>query len=334
MSDALSASAKWRALYRDIWELVGMTFYDVNRLSDWQDWEHRFDDVIDSEESALRFADEMLASLGDTYTERVVPPVVALADAGNVINAEEKPSDVLGVLTPNNFGYLRITSFDDPKIVELVDAAVKKIASCDGVILDLRQNSGGRMHEALACCGYFVANGLLATLKFRHKEGEKVRQYFVNEDQFFAYEQEPNLPRSLDMYSRQPALLAGKPIVIILNRRTASAGEMMICALVQNGEVGKVHMVGSGTTPGKGIGQAVYELEHSDVKIRVTRSHWFAPGGEWLGDCGQTAADGISPDTLVENDRGPEALKVASDQLRAMLATLREQSSGSDESAA
>ncbi|MBC7996597.1 MAG: hypothetical protein IAF58_01560, partial [Leptolyngbya sp.] len=286
------------------------------------------------EESALRFADEMLASLGDTYTERMVPPVVALAEAGSETNAEEKPSDVLGVLTPNNFGYLRITSFDDPKVVEMVDAAVKKIASCDGVILDLRQNSGGRMHEALACCGYFVANGLLATLKFRHAEGEKVRQYFVNEDQFFAYEQEPNLPRSLDMYVRQPALLAGKPIVIILNRRTASAGEMMICALVQNGEVGKVHMVGSGTTPGKGIGQAVYELQNSDVKIRVTRSHWFARGGEWLGDCGQTEANGIDPDTLVENDRGPEALKVSSDKLRAMLEEGTEPSSATSETAA
>ncbi|MBC7997276.1 MAG: hypothetical protein IAF58_05015, partial [Leptolyngbya sp.] len=128
MSNELGASAKWRALYRDIWELVGVTFYDVNRLSDWQSWQHRFDDVIDSEESALRFADEMLASLGDTYTERMVPPVVALAEAGSETKAEEKPADVLGVLTPNNFGYLRISSFDDPKIVEMVDAAVKKIA--------------------------------------------------------------------------------------------------------------------------------------------------------------------------------------------------------------
>lgn len=334
MTNVASASAKWRALYHDIWELVGVTFYDVNRLSDWHSWEHRFDDAIDSEQSALRFADEMLASLGDTYTERVVPPAVSVAVVEDGAVVDEKPADVLGVLTPSNFGYLRISSFDREDIVELVDAAVKKIAACDGVILDLRQNSGGRMHEALACCGYFVGNGLLATLKFRHPDGEKVRQYFVNEDQFFAYEEVPNLPRSLDMYSRQPALLAGKPIVIILNRRTASAGEMMICALVQNGEVGKVHMVGSGTTPGKGIGQAVYDVQNSEVKIRVTRGHWFAPGGEWLGDCGQTEANGIGPDTLVENDRGPEALKVASDKLRAMLEEGAKPSSETSESAA
>ncbi len=45
-----------------------------------------------------------------------------------------------------------------------------------------------------------------------------------------------------------------------MNRRTASAGELMICALVQNGIAGQVTIVGSGTTPGKGIGQAEYDI--------------------------------------------------------------------------
>jgi hypothetical protein len=78
-------------------------------------------------------------------------------------------------------------------------------------------------------------------------------------------------------------------------------------------------MVGSAATAGKGIGQADYEVGNGQVKLRVTRCHWFAPGGEWLGDCGQTERNGIDPETLVEGDTGPEALKVAADELRKML---------------
>jgi carboxyl-terminal processing protease len=229
---------------------------------------------------------------------------------------------VIAVLTPSNIGYLRISNFDSDDIATMVRDAVALIASADGIILDLRQNGGGRMHVALEVCNYFVDNGLLATLKFRHEGGVKTRQYFVNETQFFATEELPDGTKTTEMYERRPALFAGKPIAIIINRRTASAGELMVATLVQNGTMGKVTIVGSGTTPGKGIGQAEYEVLDGAVKVRVTRTHWFAPGGEWLGDCGQTESNGIEPWVLVENDRGPEALKVASDELRKLLDAL------------
>ncbi|MCC6977293.1 MAG: hypothetical protein IT343_03175 [Candidatus Melainabacteria bacterium] len=323
MSVSTDASTAGRELYHAIWALVKLTFFDTKRLADWASFEHRFDEKIVDEESALRFADEMLASLGDTYTERVVAPetFVSAASADEPsIKVEQAPA-VSSVLAPSGIGYLRISSFDKEGVVNDVAAAVEKIKDCKGVILDLRGNSGGRMFEALECCGFFLTEGLLATIKFRWEDGDgvKVRQYFVNEDQFFMREELPNGGKSSDIGTRRPPLLAGKPLVILLNRRTASAGELMICTLVQNGIAGKVTMVGSGTTPGKGIGQAEYDVLEGKVKLRVTRCHWFAPGGEWLGDCGQTERNGIEPDTLVEVDHGPEALKVAADKLKEML---------------
>ncbi len=334
MNISKTASSQGLELYHAIWGTIAATFYDKSRLANWSSLEHKFDDVIDSEESALRYADEMLALLNDTYTERLIAPATFVAPA----SADDTPSaaptaensDVMSALSPSKIGYLRISSFDREDVVELVQAAVEKIATCEGVILDLRGNSGGRMHQAMECCGFFLDQGLLATLKFRHEEGEKVRQYFLNEDQFFLSEEIWNnegttgegLLKTLpsDLYKRRPTLLFGKPLVILLNRRTASASEMMICALVQNGIAGKVHMVGSGSTAGKGIGQATYELCQGKVKLRVTRCHWFAPGGEWLGDCGQTERNGIEPETLVTGDTGPEALKVAADELRKLMA--------------
>lgn len=340
MNISKTASTQGLELYHAIWELVGVTFFDKSRLANWNSWEHKFDHLIDSEETALRYADEMLASLNDTYTERLIAPstfvLPSSADesatpgsspaSGNTPAAAEKPADVMSALSPSKIGYLRISSFDREDIVELVEAAVAKIATCAGVILDLRGNSGGRMHQAMECCGFFLDQGLLATLKFRHEEGVKIRQYFLNEDQFFLTDEVhgatgngtvSTLPS--DLYKRRTATLFGKPLVILLNRRTASASEMMICALVQNGIAGQVHMVGSAATAGKGIGQADYEVGNGQIKLRVTRCHWFAPGGEWLGDCGQTERNGIDPETLVDGDTGPEALKVAADELRKML---------------
>ncbi|MBP9090174.1 hypothetical protein KBI23_04035 [bacterium] len=335
MNISRTASTQGLALYHAIWELVGVTFFDKSRLANWSSWEHKFDAQIDSEESALRCADEMLASLNDTYTERLIAPstfvspssaddLPAAVEGNSRTPAAEKPADVMSALSPSKIGYLRISSFDREDVVELVQAAVEKIATCDGVILDLRGNSGGRMHQAMECCGFFLDQGLLATLKFRHEEGMKIRQYFLNEDQFFLTDEVHGAGNNdittlpTDLYKRRAATLFGKPLVILLNRRTASASEMMICALVQNGIAGQVHMVGSAATAGKGIGQADYEITDK-LKVRVTRCHWFAPGGEWLGDCGQTERNGIEPETLVDGDTGPEALKVAADELRKML---------------
>jgi len=325
MISITSASDKGRALYRAIWETVGATFFDTSRLGQWSSWEHRFDEQIDGEDSALRYADEMLASLNDTYTERVLAPTAvsssaSASEASAKSDADEPPPDVMAVLTKDNLGYLRISTFDRQDIGQLVAVALNKIAGCDGVVLDLRQNSGGRMDQALDCLGFFLANGLLSTLEFRHEDGIKRRQYFINETQFFSVETLPDgTQMEPEMYTRRPPVLAGKPIVVLINRRTASAGEIMVVTLVQNGQEGKVLMVGSGETPGKGIGQAEYVILDGLATIRVTRCRWLCPGGEWLGDCGQTERNGIAPDTIVPDDHGPEALKVGFDELRKML---------------
>ncbi len=312
-----------RTLYHHIWQVVGQTFFDTSRLNDWHSLEHRFDDLIVDGQTALQYIDEMMATLNDTYTERVMdeePQVeVAAADATTAEKAEED-TGVLGVLRPDGIGYLRVLSFDRPNIFAEVATAIDKIATCDGVVLDLRNNSGGRMHEAMALCGYFLDNGVIATTQIRHEDGGIVsRQYAVNDTQFFATVTQPNGDVTIEMYERPAALLAGKPLVILINKRTASASELMVAALVQNGIEGKVLMVGNGPTPGKGIGQAEYVLFDGALKIRVTRNHWLTPGGDWLGDCGQTIRNGIEPDISVPNDRGIEGIQTAFQELRKML---------------
>jgi C-terminal processing protease CtpA/Prc len=312
MNSIKSASDAGRELYHAIWEQVGTAFFDTARLVDWGSYEHRFDAAIVDEASALACVDQMLASLADSYSERMRP---ATSTGTQPVAVAEQSDDVLATISKSKIGYLRISNFDSEAVGDLIAEGVAKIADCEGLILDLRQNSGGRMHLALDCLGHFLNNGLLTTIKFR----DSTWSYFVNETQFFATQENTSGEKTNHVYTRRAPVLAGKPLVIIVNRRTASAAEMMVCALVQNGIAGKVLVVGSASTPGKGIGQAEYEFLDGKVVVRITRCHWFAPGGEWLGDCGQTASNGVEPDVLVDGDRGPEAVKVAADELRRML---------------
>ncbi len=344
MNDSISNSTtRWRKLYFDVWQLVQATFFDVGRLKDWDKLAHAYDDEIVDEASALACVDRLLATLNDSYTERLpsklcLAPVAPTDGSEGEKSAREKPEDVLAVVTGDNLGYLRVLSFDREDIADRVEEAAQKLANCRGIVLDLRQNGGGRMHQAMECCSLFLENALISTLKFRNGDGLSTWQYLVNSDQFFAEVTERDnqgkvLAVHNEMYKRRPAILAGKPLVLLINSRTASAGELTVCSLVQYGEVGKVLMVGSGCTPGKGIGQGEYEVPDSDVRIRITRIHWFAPGGEWLGDCGQTTASGIEPEVLVDGDRGPEGLKAAIDELRKMLARLAAQTAAQDPAA-
>jgi len=322
MQNITTASEKGCALYHEIWQLVDQTFFDRSRMQEWSSFEHRFDSLIVDDESALRFADEMLASLKDTYTERMIakPAPELESPTKSASSSAEKPS-VVSALRPDGIGYLFIPSFDSKDIFDLVAAAVKKIADCKGVVLDLRNNSGGRMHEAIAICGFFLTSGVIATIQFRHENGGvNSRQYCLVEDQFFARITEPDGSTVVELFDRVAPVLAGKPLVILMNKRSASASEVVIAALVQNGIEGQVLIVGNGATPGKGIGQAEYEVQNSEVKIRVTRTHWLTPGGEWLGDCGQTKKDGIEPHVVVDAAVGTEGVKEAIHELCKILA--------------
>lgn len=176
------------------------------------------------------------------------------------------------------------------------------------------------MQTTAAACGSFLKDGLVTTMEMRHAGGGIERtEYALSDDEFFANEYVPGLPPTSKRYLRSAPVLADKPIVILINKRTMSAAELMTAAIVQNGTAGKVLMVGSGATPGKGIGQTNYLFMEGKYRVRVTRVRWFAPGGDWLGDCGQTVRNPIEPDVLVPEDRGIEGVQVAFKELRKML---------------
>ena len=82
-----------RELYHRTWEAVRVNYYDQDKLRDWAQWEHKYDDQIHSEEDALRFAREMVSSLNDPYTI-----LHGKQEEQNLITEAEGKQDIIGVV--------------------------------------------------------------------------------------------------------------------------------------------------------------------------------------------------------------------------------------------
>jgi len=321
MSCKTSASQLGRELYHAIWKEVGVRFYDTSRLSDWASWEHRFEDAIDCEQTAIRFAREAIASLGDPYTKLRDKPRRPSVPQVPVKSANAAAANVTAFVSESGIGYIRILSFEDPDVVSQVKEGLEKIASCNGFILDLRYNPGGLMPEAMDCLEFFLRSGEICTVETRTADGIKRRTTLLTPEGCEWKDTAEDGTVSTELYKRHQPIVYGKPMVILLSAITASSSELVACALIINGFKGMVATVGK-TTLGKGIGQGEW-IDLGKVELRVSICRWLVPVlGQWLGD-GATAGDGIEPDFEVPNDKGPEGLDVAVEKLKEMIAALR-----------
>jgi carboxyl-terminal processing protease len=188
-----------------------------------------------------------------------------------------------------SFGYLRITQFSEPVPQQVRDALEDLTAQpIDGLILDLRNNSGGLVSAGLA-----VANVLLDGLPIVETE---------DRDGLGALQQ-----------ATQGTLYAG-PMLTLVNRGTASASEILAGAL-QDG--GRSPLAGSRTF-GKGLIQTLISLGDGSG-LAVTVAHYLTPGGRDIQD------QGIQPEHLLPQ---PEPLNPGGagdgwlDEAARLLATL------------
>lgn len=316
MTATKSASESGRALYQAAWEMIGRKFFDTDRLSNWAEWERKFDEQIVSEESALDCISQMLASLGDTYTR-----LVETADATPVQEKESSFSsnesaepiavkgDVLARKLPNNIGYIRIFSFESPDIIEQVTDGTAAIADCDALIVDLRDNGGGAVDAACSCCEFFVIRGPVGSITRRLSDGRIWHRdvALFDEGTLFVTKVTGEEERMEGFMRRQP-ITAGKPVVVLINEGTASSAEMMAAAIVESDRSsGLVTCIGEPSF-GKGIAQAQV-LVMDKIIIQVTMARFMSPTDVWFGDAQQSIRNPVVPQLFVSGntDAGPNA---------------------------
>jgi carboxyl-terminal processing protease len=180
--------------------------------------------------------------------------------------------------TEGAIGYVRISYFNDLTTAKL-KAAIQSIQkslgkSLKGVILDLRNNPGGTLEQAVSVSSLFLSSGAIVHVKSRN----------ATFNQTFS--------------AKEKDLLKDIPIAVLINQGSASASEIVAAALRDNH---RAVLIGEKTF-GKGSVQALYPLEnYGGIKITVAR--FYTPKGE------EIQSKGIQPDILLPLVPAVESVK-------------------------
>ena len=169
---------------------------------------------------------------------------------------------------------LRITTFNDQTYPNLSDGIAKQVEELGGIdnvngfVLDLRNNPGGLLSQAIRVSDAFLEKGEIVSTRGRD-------------------------PQDGDRYNASPDDLAeGKPIVVLINGGSASASEIVAGALQDHR---RAVVVGTRSF-GKGSVQTVMPLG-GDGAMRLTTARYYTPSGRSI------QALGVSPDIIVEQPR-------------------------------
>lgn len=178
----------------------------------------------------------------------------------------------------DGYAYIRITSFIENTGRDLkrtLQRHKKKYPDTKGVLIDLRNNPGGLLKQAVEISDYFLEEGVIVSTIGRNSADKETQ------------------------YARKGDDLGSFPIVLLLNEYSASASEILAGALQDN----KRALIMGQRSFGKGSVQSVVRLgDGSGLKLTVAR--YYTPSGRSI------QAEGIEPDVSIENVN-PEAFEKA-----------------------
>ena len=182
-----------------------------------------------------------------------------------VINVRSASRQMFG-----DYGYVRVAGFDE-KTGQETTAAIKALKTenprMQGLILDLRNNPGGLVNQAVTVASDFLDGGEVVTQRGRD-------------------------PRDIQRYNARPNgdMLRGLPVVVLVNNGSASAAEIVAGALKDRQRATVVGL----TTFGKGSVQSVIPLrDGKDGALKLTTARYYTPAGISI------QKTGISPDLQV-----------------------------------
>ena len=169
-----------------------------------------------------------------------------------------------------NIGYIRLTTFNNEKLTLDLKKAIREIkeeagANLKGYILDIRNNPGGLLDQAIEVTDVFLERGEVVSIRGRQRS-ENARWDATRGDD-----------------------TDGLPIIVLINAGSASASEIVAGALQDH----KRATILGVESFGKGLVQTVYPLA-DDRAVRITTARYYTPSGRSI----QTL--GIKPDIIVE----------------------------------
>ncbi|MBD1136327.1 S41 family peptidase [Pelagibacterales bacterium SAG-MED49] len=196
----------------------------------------------------------------------------------NVVREIIEVQSVKSELLENNIGYLRLTSFNDNSSQQIKKQIkkLKKNKNLSSYILDLRNNPGGLLSQAIKITDFFLENGEIVSTKSRKKSEN--RKWFA----------------------KKGDILDGKTLLVLINYGSASASEIVAGALKDHK---RAILVGENSY-GKGSVQSIIPLKNKGA-IRLTVAKYYLPSGKSISEVG------VRPDIEV-NEEG-ESFRIKTD---------------------
>ena len=234
----------------------------------------KIDNVQVQGKSLSEAVDLMRGSVGSsielTVRRRGLKKALTFNITREIIEVKSVKSDVLD----NNIGYIRLTSFNDNSSQQ-IKKQIKKLKNdkdLKAFILDLRNNPGGLLSQAIKITDFFLEDGEIVSTK-----GKKISE-------------------TRKFFARKGDEIKGKPIIVLINNGSASASEIFAGALKDH----KRAIILGENSYGKGSVQSIIPLRNGGG-MRLTISKYYLPSGKSISEVG------VTPDILVE-EKGEDFL--------------------------
>ena len=179
----------------------------------------------------------------------------------NIMREVIQVQSVKSELIDNNIGYIRLTSFNENSSEQIKEKINKlnKNKDLKGFILDLRNNPGGLLSQAIKISDFFLENGEIVST--RSRQASENRKWFA----------------------RKGDLTNGKTLIILINYGSASASEIVAGALKDH----KRAIILGENSYGKGSVQSIIPLKNRGA-IRLTIAKYYLPSGKSISEVGVT----------------------------------------------
>jgi carboxyl-terminal processing protease len=211
-----------------------------------------------------------------TVRRRGVKKALTFNITREIIEVQSVKSDLLD----NNIGYIRLTSFNDNSS-EQIKKKIKKLKKNENLnafILDLRNNPGGLLSQAIKISDFFLENGEIVSTKSRKKSEN--RKWFA----------------------KKGDITDGKTLLVLINYGSASASEIVAGALKDH----KRAIILGESSYGKGSVQSIIPLKNKGA-IRLTVAKYYLPSGKSISEVG------VRPDIEVNEEGDDFRIKTETD---------------------
>jgi len=198
----------------------------------------------------------------------------------NIVREIIQVQSVKSEILDKNIGYLRLTSFNDNSSdqIEKQVKKLKKNKNVNAFILDLRNNPGGLLSQAIKITNFFLENGEIVSTKSRKKSEN--RKWFA----------------------KKGDITDGKTLLVLINYGSASASEIVAGALKDH----KRAIILGENSYGKGSVQSIIPLKNKGA-IRLTVAKYYLPSGKSISEVG------VRPDIEVSEEGDDFRIKTDTD---------------------